>query len=78
MFSNLLPGNDSFAAIRCNENVISEPLLSNERLDLAPVLRFSAVMSQESRRRDNQTLFIYCFQVTKRVSPPILRTRVTL
>jgi hypothetical protein len=29
VFSNLLPGNDSFAAIRCNRNVISEPLLSN-------------------------------------------------
>jgi hypothetical protein len=36
VFSNLLPGNDSFLAIRCSGNVISDPLLSNERL-----LRFS-------------------------------------
>jgi hypothetical protein len=27
--SNLLRGNDSFAAIRCNGKVISEPLLCN-------------------------------------------------
>jgi hypothetical protein len=32
VFSNLLPGNDSFTAIRCSGNVISEPLLSNGRL----------------------------------------------
>jgi hypothetical protein len=32
VFSNLLPGNDSFVAIRCNGNVISDPLLSNGRL----------------------------------------------
>jgi hypothetical protein len=31
VFSNLLPGNDTFVAIRCSENVISEPLLSNGR-----------------------------------------------
>jgi hypothetical protein len=32
VFSNLLPGNDSFVAIPCIGNVISEPLLSNVRL----------------------------------------------
>jgi hypothetical protein len=32
VFSNLLPGNDSFADIRCNENVISDALLSSGRL----------------------------------------------
>jgi hypothetical protein len=29
---NLLPGNDSFIAIRCSGDVISNPLLSNGRL----------------------------------------------
>jgi hypothetical protein len=46
VFSNFLPGNDSFVAIRCNENVISEPLLSNGLLALAPLFRLSAVTSQ--------------------------------
>jgi hypothetical protein len=32
VFSNLLPGNDSFVVIRCNGNVISDPLLSIGRL----------------------------------------------
>jgi hypothetical protein len=32
MFSNLLPANDSFIAICCSGNVISEPLLSNRCL----------------------------------------------
>jgi hypothetical protein len=40
VFSNLLIGNDSFVGIRCNGNVISDPLLSNGHL-----LRLSAVMS---------------------------------
>jgi hypothetical protein len=31
-FSNLLPGNNSFIAIRCNGNVIPQPLLSSGRL----------------------------------------------
>jgi hypothetical protein len=46
VFSSLLPGNDSFAAIRCNENLISESLLSNGRLALTPLFRLSAVTSQ--------------------------------
>jgi hypothetical protein len=46
VFSNLLPGNDSFTAIRCNGNVISGPLLNNGRLDLVPLFRLSAVTSQ--------------------------------
>jgi hypothetical protein len=29
MFSNMLPGSDSFTVIHCNGNVISVPLLSN-------------------------------------------------
>jgi hypothetical protein len=40
VFSNLLPGNDSFAAVRCNGNVFSEPLLSNGHLALAPYSGF--------------------------------------
>jgi hypothetical protein len=32
LFSDLLPGNDSFAAIRCNGNMITEPLYSIGRL----------------------------------------------
>jgi hypothetical protein len=31
VFSYLLPSNDSFVAIHCSGNVITEPLLSNER-----------------------------------------------
>jgi hypothetical protein len=46
VFSNLSPGNDSFAAIRCNGNIISELLLSNGRLALAPLFRLLAVTSQ--------------------------------
>jgi hypothetical protein len=46
VFSNLLPSNDSFAAIRCNGNVISEPLLINGHLALAPLFRLSSVTSQ--------------------------------
>jgi hypothetical protein len=46
MFSNLLSGNDLFADILCNGNVIFEQLLSNGRLALAPLFRFTAVMSQ--------------------------------
>jgi hypothetical protein len=45
VFNNLLPGNDSFAVIRCNGNVITEPLLRNGRLALAPLFRLSAVTS---------------------------------
>jgi hypothetical protein len=32
VFGDLLPGNDSFVAICCSENVLSGPLLSNEHL----------------------------------------------
>jgi hypothetical protein len=32
VFSNFLPSNDSFVAIRCSGNVISQPLISNGRL----------------------------------------------
>jgi hypothetical protein len=32
VFINLLPGNDTFVAIRCSGTVIFEPLLSNGRL----------------------------------------------
>jgi hypothetical protein len=39
-------GNDSFAAIRCNVNVISGPLLNNGRLALAPLFRLSCVISE--------------------------------
>jgi hypothetical protein len=46
VFSNLLPGNDSFAAIRCNGNVISGLLLSNGRLALATLFRLLSVTSQ--------------------------------
>jgi hypothetical protein len=46
VFNNLLPGNDSFAAILCNGNLISEPLLNNGHLVPAPVFRLSAVTSQ--------------------------------
>jgi hypothetical protein len=42
VFSNLLPGNDSFAAMRCNGNVTSESLLSNRRLALASRFRVSS------------------------------------
>jgi hypothetical protein len=34
VYSNLLPGNDSFAVICCNGNMISEPLLSDGRVAL--------------------------------------------
>jgi hypothetical protein len=32
VFSDLLPSNDSFVAIRCSWNVITQPLFSNGRL----------------------------------------------
>jgi hypothetical protein len=38
VFSNLLPGSDSFVAIRCSGNVISGPLLSNGRLAVSLIL----------------------------------------
>jgi hypothetical protein len=44
VFINLLPGNDSLAAICCNGNVITEPLLSKGHL--APLFRLSSGMSQ--------------------------------
>jgi hypothetical protein len=46
VFSKLLPGNDSFAAVHCNGNMIYESFLSNGRLALAPLCRLSAVTSQ--------------------------------
>jgi hypothetical protein len=46
VFSNMLPGNNSFAAKHCNGNVISELLLSNGHLALAPLFRLLAVTSQ--------------------------------
>jgi hypothetical protein len=45
MVSNLLPGNDSFATMRRNGDVISDPFLNNGRLVLAPVVGSSAVTS---------------------------------
>jgi hypothetical protein len=45
VFSSLLPGNDSFAAILCNGNVISESLLRNGCVSLARPFRLSAVTS---------------------------------
>jgi hypothetical protein len=50
MVSNFLPGNDSFALTRCNGNVISEPLLNNGRVVLAPPFRHSAVTFQYKPR----------------------------
>jgi hypothetical protein len=46
VFSNLLPGSDSFVATGCSGNVISETLLNNGRLALAPLFRLSAVTSR--------------------------------
>jgi hypothetical protein len=54
MFSNLLPGNDSFAAVHCNGNVISGPLLNNGRLALAPLFRLSAVTSRYYKQYINE------------------------
>jgi hypothetical protein len=59
VFSNLLPGNDSFAAIPCNGNVISEPLLSNGRLALAPLFRLSAVTPQCVKGRKATLVIVY-------------------
>jgi hypothetical protein len=53
VLSNLLPGNDSFADICCNENAISEPLLNNGRL--APLFRLSAVTSQYNGKQNCHT-----------------------
>jgi hypothetical protein len=46
VFRNLLSGNDSFAPICCNGNVICDPLLNNGRLALAQLFRLSVVTSQ--------------------------------
>jgi hypothetical protein len=45
VFSNLLSGNDSFAAIRGNGNVISESLLSNGRLTIPVFSRHVTIHS---------------------------------
>jgi hypothetical protein len=46
VFSNLLPGHDSFTAIHFNGNVIFELLLNNGCLALAPLFRLPAITSQ--------------------------------
>jgi hypothetical protein len=62
VFSNLLVGKDSFAALLCNGNVSSESLLSNGRLALAPVFRLPAVTSQyQLHNHDNITLMLSRF-----------------
>jgi hypothetical protein len=61
VFSNLISGNDSLAAIRRKGNVFPEPLLRNGRLALAPLFRLSAVMAQyylgiyKIRKRQSRT-----------------------
>jgi hypothetical protein len=49
VFSNLLPGNDSFAANGCNGKVFSGPLLSNGRL--AENLTSSMLWTDGNRER---------------------------
>jgi hypothetical protein len=46
LFGDLLPGNDSFVAIRCSGNVIAEPLVSNGRPLWLHFYGFQAVFTE--------------------------------